>query len=57
VGNLNVSGRNGCPCSHATPRAAVALQTPSCAASNRDDQGVTPSFFGGGFSVAATISR
>ena len=38
-------------------RATVASPIPRCAASNRLDQCVIPSFFGGGVSVAATILR
>lgn len=37
--------------------ATVEWSIPSRAANSREDQWVTPSFFGGGRSVAATIAR
>jgi hypothetical protein len=56
VENLNVSARQGwMPYSrHALATAEKLI--PKCLASSRELQCVTPSFFGGGVSVAVTIS-
>src|SRR6476620_5640845 len=55
VENLNVSDRHGCTPTSRQAFATVPLLVPSCAASNRDDQWVIPSFFGGGASVTEMI--
>ena len=56
VENLNVSDRHGAtPYGPPRPRHRRCSSTPSRAASNRDDQCVTPSFFGGGFNVSVMI--
>ena len=52
VENLNVSDRHGCTPSSRHAFATVRCSTFRCAASNRDDQCVIPSLFGGGVSVA-----
>jgi len=56
VENLNVSDRHGLRPHSAQIRATVMCDTPpTWSASSRDDQCVTPSFSGGGSSVAARI--
>jgi len=57
VENLNVCARHGCTPYSRQARVTVASPTFNRRASNRDDQCVTPSFFGGGFSVSAMIRR
>src|SRR5262249_9721032 len=51
VENLNVSDRHGATPYAFQARATVLFTTPRRAARSREDQCVTPSFFGGGFSV------
>jgi hypothetical protein len=55
VENLNVCARHGCTPYSRQARATVALPTFNRAPSSREDQCVTPSFFGGGLSVSAMI--
>src|SRR5262249_61193980 len=54
-GNLTLSDRHGAPPYAFQARATVLFTTPRRAASSREDQCVTPSFFGGGFSVSVMI--
>ena len=57
VENLKVSHRHGATPYSRHAQATVASPILRCFASRRLDQCVTPSFFGGGFSVADTILR
>ena len=54
--NLKLSARHGCSPHSRHTSAILTLDTPSSAASSRDDQCVTPSRSGGGSSVASTIA-
>src|SRR5680860_1119672 len=54
VENLKVSTRHGCSFHLRQIRATVAKEMPSCAASSRLDQCVTPSSGGGGCKVVTT---
>lgn len=56
VENLNVPDLHGATPYSRQARATVAFPMPRCPANNRDDQCVTPYFFGGGINVADTIS-
>lgn len=55
VENLKSSRRQGCSPHLCQTSMMLAVETPSSAASSRDDQWVTPSRFGGGSSVVTTI--
>jgi len=55
VENLNVSSFHGLTPYSRHVRATVEKSIRKCLASNRADQCVTPSFFGGGFKVAVMI--
>ena len=55
VQNLNISTRHGATPTSRQAFATVELAVFRCVASSRDDQGVTPYFFGGGSNVVAMI--
>src|SRR5699024_7161119 len=55
VENLNVPARQGCTPNLRHALATVALPIFRCSASRREDQCVTPYFFGGGVNVAVMI--
>ena len=56
VENLKLSARHGCSPHSRHTSAILTFETPSSAASSRDDQCVTPSRSGGGSRVASTIA-
>lgn len=56
VENVSVSDFHGCTPYSRHARATVAFPIVTCVASSREDQCVTPYFFGGAANVAATIS-